>query len=107
MMDPAMLVIAIIVALVLVGAVSHFDIRAAIRRMDTSLANMDRTLERMDRSATAAERAADGAREAAVAAREAATAANLSANACLAMTKEVTDMVHRFMRDRPQPGPAE
>jgi hypothetical protein len=106
-MDPATIAIAIVVALVLVGAVSHFDIRAAIRRMDTSIANMDRTLERMDRSAMATERAADGAREAAVAAREAATAANLSANACIAMTKEVTEMVHQFLRDRPGNQPAE
>jgi len=46
------------------------------------------------------------AREAAVAAREAAKAANLSANACIAMAKEVSQMVQQFMRDRPQPGPA-
>ena len=67
-MDPTTIAVVIIIALVLVGAVSHFDIRAAVRRMDTSLANQDRMLERMDRSATAAQQAADGAREAAVAA---------------------------------------
>jgi hypothetical protein len=53
-MDPTTIAVVIIIALVLVGAVSHFDIRAAIRRIDRSLANQDRMLERMDRSTTAA-----------------------------------------------------
>jgi hypothetical protein len=96
-MDPLTISIAllaaVIAALTVVSWLGHLDIRQVITRMD--------------RSATAAEHAADGAREAAVAAREAAKAANLSANACMAMAREVSLLVQQFMRDRPQPGPAE
>lgn len=103
-MDPIVIAVScltgIVAMLTFVGWLGHLDVARILRRMDD-------TLGRMDRSAAAAERAADGAREAAVAARETAKAANLSANACMAMTKEVTEMVRHFMRDRPQPGPAE
>ena len=70
--------------------------RAPVRQQPTPRAR--EAPQGMDRTATAAERAADGAREAAVGAREAATAANLAANACLAMTKEVIEMVQEQTR---------
>jgi hypothetical protein len=79
---PALIVlILVVIGLALVIRSAHRDTVNVISRMDESLQHMDRT--------------AIAAGEAALAAREAATAAKLAAEACMTMTKEVVQFIHR------------
>jgi hypothetical protein len=94
---------ALLVFLVVVVWLGHRDVTKAVTGMGAAVTRMDQSLLKMDKSATAAADAAQAAREAANAARDAARGAELSANACMAMVREVA----LWRQERDNPGPAE
>jgi Sec-independent protein translocase protein TatA len=87
---------ALLVFLVVVVWLGRRDVTKAVTRMGAAVTRMDQSLLKMDKSADAAQ----AAREAANAARDAAKGAEVSANACMAMVREVA----LWRQERENPG---